>query len=160
MEIEKANEEILKLQEKNTKLSSQIMSLQEQMESILRKNTNYINELSEKSNKIFEMQKTIEEYKKQKKIYDDFNQLFPNKNPEEILKEIEIQNEGHHQLFSDYEDLRLELKRIKIEKENYEKLNPEFLILYKFDFKKMKENSEIIVDLNKYKRNTKNKKKN
>ena len=38
---------------------------------------------------------------------------------------------------------------------DYEKLNPEFLILYKFDFKKMKENSEIIVDLNKYKRNTK-----
>ena len=127
MEFEKTNEEISKLQEINSKLSSQIMSLQEQMETILRKNSNYLNELSEKSNKIFEMQKTIENYKKQEKIYDNFNQLFPNKNPEEILNEIELQNQGHHQLFSDYEDLRLELKRIKIEKENYEKLYKESL---------------------------------
>ena len=127
MEIEKANEEISKLQEINSKLSSQIMSLQEQMQSILIKNTNYINELSEKSNKIFEMQKTIEDYKKQKEIYDNFNKLFPNKNPEEILKEIELQNKGHHELFSDYEDIRLELKRIKFEKENYEKLYKESL---------------------------------
>jgi hypothetical protein len=127
MEFEKTNEEISKLQEINSKLSSQIMSLQEQMETILRKNANYLKELSEKSNKIFEMQKTIENYKKQEKIYDNFNQLFPNKNPEEILNEIELQNQGHHQLFSDYEDLRLELKRIKIEKENYEKLYKESL---------------------------------
>ena len=41
---------------------------------------------------------------------------------ETILKEIKIQSEGHHQLFSDYEDIRLELKRVKLEKENYEKL--------------------------------------
>ena len=38
---------------------------------------------------------------------------------------------------------------------DYEKLNPEFLILYKFDFKKIKKNSEIIIELNKYIRNTK-----
>ena len=38
---------------------------------------------------------------------------------------------------------------------DYDKLNPDFLILYKFDFKKMKDNSEIIVVLNKYIRNTK-----
>ena len=38
---------------------------------------------------------------------------------------------------------------------DYEKLNPDFLILYKFDFKKTKENTEIVVNLNKYIRNTK-----
>jgi hypothetical protein len=38
---------------------------------------------------------------------------------------------------------------------DYEKLNPDFLILYKFDFKKTKENTEIIVNLNKYVRSTK-----
>ena len=38
---------------------------------------------------------------------------------------------------------------------DYDKLNPDFLILFKFDFKKIKENSEIIVELNKYIRNTK-----
>ena len=38
---------------------------------------------------------------------------------------------------------------------DYDKLNPDFLILYKFNFKKMKENSEIIVELNKYVRSTK-----
>jgi len=38
---------------------------------------------------------------------------------------------------------------------DYDKLNPDFLILYKFNFKKMKENSEIVVELNKYIRSTK-----
>jgi hypothetical protein len=38
---------------------------------------------------------------------------------------------------------------------DYDKLNPDFLILYKFNFKRMKENSEIIVELNKYIRSTK-----
>ena len=38
---------------------------------------------------------------------------------------------------------------------DYEKLNPDFLILYKFDFKKTKENTEIVVNLNKYVRSTK-----
>ena len=37
---------------------------------------------------------------------------------------------------------------------DYEKLNPDFLITYKFNFKKNKENEEITVELNKYKRNT------
>ena len=37
---------------------------------------------------------------------------------------------------------------------DYEKLNPDFLITYKFNFKKNKENEEIIVELNKYKRTT------
>ena len=122
MELEKANEEILKLKEINIKQSSQIMSLQEQMEEILRKNMNYIKEISDNSNKIYEMEKTINILQKQKKTYDEFKELFPNKNPEDILKEIKIQSEGHHQLFSDYEDIRLELKRVKLEKENYEKL--------------------------------------
>ena len=122
MELEKANEEILKLKEINIKQSSQIMSLQEQMEEILRKNMNYIKEISDNSNKIYEMEKTINNLQKQKKTYDEFKELFPNKNPEDILKEIKIQSEGHHQLFSDYEDIRLELKRVKLEKENYEKL--------------------------------------
>ena len=122
MELEKANEEILKLKEINIKQSSQIMSLQEQMEEILRKNMNYIKEISDNSNKIYEMEKTINNLQKQKKTYDEFKELFPNKNPEDILKEIKIQSEGHHQLFSDYEDIRLELKRVKLEKENCEKL--------------------------------------
>jgi hypothetical protein len=38
---------------------------------------------------------------------------------------------------------------------DYEKLNPDFLILYRFDFKKMKDNSEIVVDMNKFIRSTK-----
>ena len=38
---------------------------------------------------------------------------------------------------------------------DYEKLNPDFLILFRFDFKKMKDNSEIVVDMNKFIRNTK-----
>ena len=37
---------------------------------------------------------------------------------------------------------------------DYEKLNPDFLIIYKFNFKKNKENEEIIIELNKYKRST------
>ena len=67
MELEKANEEILKLKEINIKQSSQIMSLQEQMEEILRKNMNYIKEISDNSNKIYEMEKTINNLQKQKK---------------------------------------------------------------------------------------------
>ena len=38
---------------------------------------------------------------------------------------------------------------------DYEKLNPDFLILYKFDFKKTKENTEIVVNLKEYIRKTK-----
>ena len=38
---------------------------------------------------------------------------------------------------------------------DYDKLNPDFLILNKFNFKKNKDNSEIYVELNKYIRSTK-----
>ena len=38
---------------------------------------------------------------------------------------------------------------------DFEKLNPNYLILYNFNFRKIKDNKEIIVELNKYQRNTK-----
>ena len=64
---------------------------------------------------------------KQNKEYSDFKDLFQNGNPEDIIREFKIKSEGNHQLFSDYEDMRLELKRVKYEKENYEKLYKELL---------------------------------
>jgi hypothetical protein len=38
---------------------------------------------------------------------------------------------------------------------DFEKLNPNYLILYNFNFRKIKDNKEIIVELNKYQRDTK-----
>ena len=101
MDSEK-NEEISKLKEINSKQLSEIMSLQEKIEELLRQNINYNKELSDNSIKIFELEQTINKLKKINKEYTEFKGLFQSQNPEDILREIKIQSEGNHQLFSDY----------------------------------------------------------
>ena len=134
MNIENTNEEIQKLKEKNSERLSEIMSLQEKMEELLKKNISYNKELSDYSKKIFELEEEIQVLKEQNKTYNEFKELFQNEKPEDILREFKIQSEGNQQLFSDYENLRLELKRVKYEKETYEKLYKE-LLSYNFNSK-------------------------
>ena len=134
MNLENTNEEIQKLKEKNSERLSEIMSLQEKMEELLKKNINYNKELSDYSKKIFELENEIQVLKEQNKTYNEFKELFQGQNPEDILREFKIQSEGNQQLFSDYENLRLELKRVKYEKETYEKLYKE-LLSYNFNSK-------------------------
>ncbi len=130
MDNSKENEEIQRLKEINSKQLSQIMSLQEKIEELLKNNISYNKELSDNSNKILELEHQVRELKEQNKEYNEFKQLFPDQNAEYMLREFKIQSEGNHQLFSDYENMRLELKRIKYEKENYEKLYKELLSYY------------------------------
>ena len=134
MNLENTNEEIQKLKEKNSERLSEIMSLQEKMEELLKKNINYNKELSDYSKKVFELENEIQVLKEQNKTYNEFKELFQGQNPEDILREFKIQSEGNQQLFSDYENLRLELKRVKYEKETYEKLYKE-LLSYNFNSK-------------------------
>ena len=134
MNIENTNEEIQKLKEKNSERLSEIMSLQEKMEELLKKNISYNKELSDYSKKIFELEEEIQVLREQNKTYNEFKELFQNEKPEDILREFKIQSEGNQQLFSDYENLRLELKRVKYEKETYEKLYKE-LLSYNFNSK-------------------------
>ena len=134
MNLENSDEEIQKLKEKNSERLSEIMSLQEKIEELLQKNINYNKELSDYSKKVFELENEIQILKEQNKTYNEFKELFQNQNPEEILREFKIQSEGNQQLFSDYENLRLELKRVKYEKETYEKLYKE-LLSYNFNSK-------------------------
>jgi len=134
MNIENTNEEIQKLKEKNSERLSEIMSLQEKMEELLKKNISYNKELSDYSKKVFELEEEIQVLKEQNKTYNEFKELFQNEKPEDILREFKIQSEGNQQLFSDYENLRLELKRVKYEKETYEKLYKE-LLSYNFNSK-------------------------
>ena len=134
MNLENTNEEIQKLKEKNSKRLSEIMSLQEKMEELLKKNINYNKELSDYSKKVFELENEIQVLKEQNKTYNEFKELFQGQNPEDILREFKIQSEGNQQLFSDYENLRLELKKVKYEKETYEKLYKE-LLSYNFNSK-------------------------
>jgi len=134
MNLENTNEEIQKLKEKNSERLSEIMSLQEKMEELLKKNINYNKELSDYSKKVFELESEIQVLKEQNKTYNEFKELFQGQNPEDILREFKIQSEGNQQLFADYENLRLELKRVKYEKETYEKLYKE-LLSYNFNSK-------------------------
>ena len=134
MNLENTNEEIQKLKEKNSERLSEIMSLQEKMEELLKKNINYNKELSDYSKKVFELENEIQILKEQNKTYNEFKELFQGQNPEDILREFKIQSEGNQQLFSDYENLRLELKKVKYEKETYEKLYKE-LLSYNFNSK-------------------------
>lgn len=134
MNLENTNEEIQKLKEKNSERLSEIMSLQEKMEELLKKNINYNKELSDYSKKVFELENEIQVLKEQNKTYNEFKELFQGQNPEDILREFKIQSEGNQQLFSDYENLRLELKKVKYEKETYEKLYKE-LLSYNFNSK-------------------------
>ena len=134
MSLENTNEEIQKLKEKNSERLSEIMSLQEKMEELLKKNINYNKELSDYSKKVFELENEIQVLKEQNKTYNEFKELFQGQNPEDILREFKIQSEGNQQLFSDYENLRLELKKVKYEKETYEKLYKE-LLSYNFNSK-------------------------
>lgn len=134
MNLENTNEEIQKLKEKNSERLSEIMSLQEKMEELLKKNINYNKELSDYSKKVFELESEIQVLKEQNKTYNEFKELFQGQNPEDILREFKIQSEGSQQLFADYENLRLELKRVKYEKETYEKLYKE-LLSYNFNSK-------------------------
>ena len=134
MNIKNTNEEIQKLKEKNSERLSEIMSLQEKMEELLKKNISYNKELSDYSKKIFELEEEIQVLREQNKTYNEFKELFQNEKPEDILREFKIQSEGNQQLFSDYENLRLELKRVKYEKETYEKLYKE-LLSYNFNSK-------------------------
>ena len=134
MNLENTNEEIKKLKEKNSERLSEIMSLQEKMEELLKKNINYNKELSDYSKKVFELESEIQVLKEQNKTYNEFKELFQGQNPEDILREFKIQSEGNQQLFADYENLRLELKRVKYEKETYEKLYKE-LLSYNFNSK-------------------------
>ena len=134
MNLENTNEEIQKLKEKNSQRLSEIMSLQEKMEELLKKNINYNKELSDYSKKVFELENEIQVLKEQNKTYNEFKELFQGQNPEDILREFKIQSEGNQQLFSDYENLRLELKKVKYEKETYEKLYKE-LLSYNFNSK-------------------------
>ena len=127
MESEKEKEEILKLRETNSKQLYEIMSLQEKIEEVLRKNIDYNKELSDNSNKIYELEQKVRELKEQNKTYNEFKELCQNQNPEDILREFKIKSEGNHQLFSDYENMRIELKRVKYEKDNYEKLYKDLL---------------------------------
>ena len=128
MKEENQNEEITKLKEINSKQLSEIMSLQEKIQELLKNNINYNKELSDNSNTIFELEQKIRQLQEQNKEYSEFKDLFQNQNPEDILREFKIQSEGNHQLFSDYEEIRLELKRVKYEKENYEKLYKDLLL--------------------------------
>ena len=121
------NEEITKLKEENSKLLSEIMSLQERLEKLLEKNINYNKEISNYISKINELEKNIEILKSQNEQYNKFKELFQNENPEEMMMEFKIKSEGNQELFSDYENIRLELKRVKVEKENFEKLYKELL---------------------------------
>ena len=125
------DKEIEKLKEINSKQISEIMILQEKIEELLKNNINYNKELSDNSKKIFQLEQEIQELKNQNKEYCEFKNLFQNQNPEDIIREFKIQSEGNHQLISDYEEMRLELKRIKYEKENYEKLYKD-LISYNY----------------------------
>jgi hypothetical protein len=100
----------------------------------LKKNINYNKELSDYSKKVFELENEIQVLKEQNKTYNEFKELFQGQNPEDILREFKIQSEGNQQLFSDYENLRLELKKVKYEKETYEKLYKE-LLSYNFNSK-------------------------
>ena len=134
MNLENTNEEIQKLKEKNSERLSEIMSLQEKMEELLKKNINYNKELSDYSKKVFKLENEIQVLKEQNKTYNEFKELFQGQNPEDILREFKIQSEGNQQLFSDYENLRLELKKVKYEKETYEKLYKE-LLSYNFNSK-------------------------
>ena len=103
------------------------MSLQERLEKLLEKNINYNKEISNYISKINELEKNIEILKSQNEQYNKFKELFQNENPEEMMMEFKIKSEGNQELFSDYENIRLELKRVKIEKENFEKLYKELL---------------------------------
>ena len=109
MDNSKENEEIQRLKEINSKQLSQIMSLQEKIEELLKNNISYNKELSDNSNKILELEHQVRELKEQNKEYNEFKQLFPDQNAEYMLREFKIQSEGNHQLFSDYENMRLEL---------------------------------------------------
>ena len=151
MESEKTKEkeEIIKLREINSKQLNEIISFQEKLEEALRKNINYNKELSDNSNKIFELEQKIIELKEQNKTYNEFKELCQNKNPEVILRELKIKSEGNHQLFSEYENIRLELKRVKYEKENYEKLYKELLLLSNNNYSQ-DNNNENKTELNKY----------
>ena len=143
------NEEIEKLKAINSKQLSEIMSLQEKIEELLNNNINYNKELSDNSRKIFELEKTIYELKKQNKEYYEFKELFQNEKPEDIIRELKIKSEGNHQLLSEYEEMRLELKRVKYENENYKKLYKELLI-YNYHSKD-NDNSGDKSELNHYK---------
>ena len=134
MNLENTNEEIQKLKEKNSERLSEIMSLQEKMEELLKKNINYNKELSDYSKKVFELENEIQVLKEQNKTYNEFKELFQGQNPEDILREFKIQSEGNQQLFSDYENLKKKKKKVKYEKETYEKLYKE-LLSYNFNSK-------------------------
>ena len=134
MESDNLNDQILKLKEINSKQLSEIMSLQEKIEELLKNNINYNKELSDNSTKIFELEQKVHELNQENKEFKELKDLFQSENPEDILREFKIKSEGNHQLFSDYENLRLELKRVKYEKENYEKLYKE-LMSYNYDSK-------------------------
>ena len=134
-------QEILKLRETNSNQLKEIMSLQEKLEEALRNNMNYNKELSNNYNKINELEQHLRELEGQNKIYNEFKELCQNQNPEDILREIKIKSEGYHQLFSDYEKMRLESKRLKYEKENYEKLYKD-LLLNNHHYSKNKSNED------------------
>ena len=143
------DKEIEKLKEINSKQISEIMILQEKIEELLKNNINYNKELSDNSKKIFQLEQEIQELKNQNKEYCEFKNLFKNQNPEDIIREFKIQSEGNHQLISDYEEMRLELKRIKYEKENYEKLYKD-LISYNY-YSKEDNNSRNNIEIINYK---------
>ena len=144
----KEKEEIQKLRETNSKQLNEIFSLQEKLEEALIKNMNYSKELSDNSNKIHELEQKVKELEEKNKAYNEFKELCQNQNPEEILREFKIKSEGNHQLFSDYENMRMELKRLKYEKENYEKLYKDLL---SNNFNHKENNDEDKKELDKYK---------
>ena len=134
MESENLNEEIQRLKELNSKQLSQIMSLQEKVEELLKNNISYNKELSDNSTKIFDLERKVHELSQENNEYTELKNLLQRDNPEDLIREFKIKSEGNHQLFSDYENMRLELKRVKYEKENYEKLYKE-LLSYNYDSK-------------------------
>lgn len=146
-EIVKQKEEILKLRETNSKQLSEILSLQEKLEETLIKNMNYNKELSDNFNRINELEQKVKILEEKNKTYNEFKELCQNQNPEDILREFKIKSEGNYQLFSDYEKMRMELKRLKYEKENYEKLYKDLL---SYNFNSKEDNDEDKKELDKY----------
>ena len=146
-EIVKQKEEILKLRETNSKQLSEILSLQEKLEETLIKNMNYNKELSDNFNRINELEQKVKILEEKNKTYNEFKELCQNQNPEDILREFKIKSEGNYQLFSDYEKMRMELKRLKYEKENYEKLYEDLL---SYNFHSKEDNDEDKKELDKY----------
>ena len=71
-------------------------------------------------------------------------------NPKELKVSIKLYYDENDDPFSFHN-----LKQYLTDCFDFENLNPNYLILYNFNFRKVKDNKEIIVELNKYQRDTK-----